>query len=73
MKKWKSILPMLLCVCLAACSQTDNRGKGAESEEKEKLVLWSYYETDMQKTALDELVEGFNEYQDKYELVWEYH
>lgn len=73
MKKWKSILPIILCVCLTGCFQTDNEEEDTKKEEKEKLVLWSYYETDMQKTALDELVKGFNEYQDKYELTWEYH
>lgn len=41
--------------------------------EKEKLVLWSYYETEMQKKAMDELVDGFNESQDEYLLTWEYH
>lgn len=43
-----------------------------EAEETEKLMLWSYYETEEQQEGLDQLIEGFNESQDKYELFWEY-
>lgn len=71
MKKWKLVLPALACICLAGCLRTEDEEN--QQSNKEKLVLWSYYETDMQKTSLDELVKGFNEYQDKYELSWEYH
>lgn len=73
MKKWKLVLPALACICLAGCLRTEDEENQQSNKEKEKLVLWSYYETDMQKTSLDELVKGFNEYQDKYELSWEYH
>lgn len=43
-----------------------------ETEEAQKLVLWSYYETEAQQEGMDKLVKGFNESQDKYELSWEY-
>lgn len=43
-----------------------------EPEEVQKLMLWSYYETEAQQEGLDKLVEGFNESQDKYQISWEY-
>ena len=43
-----------------------------EPEEVQILMLWSYYETEVQQEGLDKLVEGFNESQDKYQISWEY-
>lgn len=43
-----------------------------QAEERENLVLWSYYETRAQKEGLDYLVEEFNKSQQQYELSWEY-
>lgn len=55
---------------LFGCSQKE---VGSQSrEEKEKIVLWSYYETEAQIKALDELVDGFNLSQSNYELRWQY-
>jgi multiple sugar transport system substrate-binding protein len=41
-------------------------------KEKEKLVLWSYYEVDAQQESLDRLVYDFNLSQNSYEVSWEY-
>lgn len=63
-------------VCMAGllgCSADTERNSGAKVNTKEELILWSYYETEMQKTAMDELVRGFNESQETYHLSWEYH
>ena len=40
--------------------------------EREKIVVWSYYETEAQHDALDELIQGFNLDQNQYEASWEY-
>ncbi len=42
-------------------------------EARNKLVIWSYYETSEQQESLDRLVQMFNESQDRYEASWEYH
>ena len=44
-----------------------------EKKEREELVLWSYYETEKQRTSMDELADGFNASQEQYHLTWEYH
>lgn len=46
--------------------------KSVKDEERQELVLWSYYETEAQRKGLDKLVEGFNESQKKYKISWEY-
>lgn len=56
---------MLLCACAGRTEEKKTK------TEREPLILWSYYETDAQAQALDQLVNGFNESQDKYELSWE--
>ena len=43
-----------------------------KEDETQKLVLWSYYETDAQKEGLDKLVKGFNDSQNTYQIVWEF-
>lgn len=60
-------------ICLAGCSASYQGGDTRQEDKPEELVLWSYYETEKQKTALDELTEGFNEAQKEYHLTWEYH
>lgn len=67
---WKVLVIVLAAGCAAGCGQKAVEPK--EEEEREKLVLWSYFETDAQLKALDNLMEGFNLSQDKYEAVWEY-
>lgn len=42
------------------------------AEEKQELVLWSYYETKAQRQALDDIVRDFNQSQKEYHLTWEY-
>lgn len=66
---------MAMAVILAGCAspsdqalQTGNGGTG-----KERLVVWSYYETKEQQESLNQLVDMFNESQDRYEASWEYH
>lgn len=78
MKKRNKIIIFIFAIgiCITGCAQlygkqTDKGKEENESKHKE-LILWSYYETDGQKRALDELVEGFNEYQDRYLLKWKY-
>ncbi len=39
---------------------------------RQQLVLWSYYETDAQQKALDQLVAGFRAFSAEYEIRWEY-
>lgn len=73
MKRTVCGLVLFLCLWIAGCSSVSNDVATEKKEKKESLTLWSYYETETQKKAMDELVEGFNESQDKYELTWEYH
>lgn len=63
------MLAVLLAVCGCAGEEPQGRSGGTE---REKLVLWSYYETEAQHDALDELIRGFNLDQDRYEASWEY-
>ena len=73
MKKWRVVLSVVGCLFLVGCVQSREETEEVKKEKREEIVLWSYYETDMQKTALDELAQGFNESQSQYELSWEYH
>lgn len=57
---------------VVGCSD-NNPEDSSKKEENKELVLWTYYETDNQKESMDELVDGFNQSQDKYHLTWEYH
>lgn len=61
---------ILVCMAMAlfGCSDT----KKAKELEREELLLWSYYETEEQRTMLNQLTEGFNESQERYSLSWEY-
>lgn len=43
-----------------------------KEEQREQLLLWSYYETEAQKEGLDKLVNGFNNSQKTYQISWEY-
>lgn len=73
MKKKICVFLLFLSICLAGCSPISGDMNTEQPEQREKLTLWSYYETEMQKKAMDELVDGFNKSQDQYELSWEYH
>lgn len=63
------ILGLLLSVC--GCGK-QNLEAQPDGTQKEKIVLWSYYETEAQHDALNELIQGFNLSQDRYEASWEY-
>lgn len=43
-----------------------------KKENRERLVLWSYYEAESQKEALNKLISDFNKSQYEYEALWEY-
>lgn len=40
--------------------------------ERQELILWSYYETQAQRTALDNMVRDFNQSQNSWHLSWKY-
>lgn len=62
-----------MCLLLAVCGCGRETAEEAPADSgREKIVLWSYYETQAQHDALDELIQGFNLDQDQYEASWEY-
>lgn len=62
-----------ICLFLAVCGcQRRTEEDRSVDGGREKIVLWSYYETEAQHDALDELIQGFNLEQDQYEASWEY-
>lgn len=70
----KIMFGALLCVLvLQGCAQPSDKETEREAGKKEEIVLWTYYETEMQKASMDELAAGFNESQEEYHLTWEYH
>lgn len=72
----KKILSAVLLLCLLGfqgCAAAEAGREEEEAETKKEIVLWTYYETNMQKASMDELVSGFNESQEEYHLTWEYH
>lgn len=72
MKKVIKIITYIATVSIMLCACTSSQGIKEEKEEREKLILWSYYETDAQTRALDQLINGFNQSQEQYEFSWEY-
>lgn len=71
MKKLKILICLLLVSVLTGCGETESITNDVK-DEKEKLVIWSYYETKAQQDGLDWLVDSFNLSQNKYEISWEY-
>ncbi len=75
----RHVRKIIICVlftaflCQQGCASVNNEDSAKETEGKEEIILWTYYETKMQKASMDELVSGFNESQEKYHLTWEYH
>lgn len=69
-RKIGAILISVVLICVGCQVKKDENE--VKKPERQELVLWSYYETDQQKTALDELMAGFNESQEEYEIKWEY-
>lgn len=64
------MLLLLLCGCSRRPVQSMDTAEAGS--EREKLLLWSYYETEAQKAGLNYLMEEFNQSQTQYELCWEY-
>lgn len=69
----KKIVSALLCLTVAAGVVT-GCGSGNSPEEskktsggKEEVVIWDYFETDAQKTMMQDMIDGFNSSQDQYE------
>ena len=71
MKKLRILISLFLVSVLAGCGKTESITNTVKTE-KEKLVIWSYYETKAQQDGLDWLVDNFNLSQNKYEISWEY-
>ena len=67
MKKLKILISLLLIFVLTGCGKTEIKTNDTENE-KEKLVIWSYYETEAQQEGLDWLTDDFNNSQNKYEI-----
>lgn len=65
------IIMCLLLIIMNGCGRQRVEDAPADGG-REKIVLWSYYETEAQHDALDELVQSFNLEQDRYEASWEY-
>ncbi len=75
----KRIVSALLCLTVAAglmtgCSGGGNSSGGSAGGDKqeasggkESVVIWDYFETDAQKNMMQDMIDGFNESQDKYE------
>ncbi|EET60027.1 ABC transporter, solute-binding protein [Marvinbryantia formatexigens DSM 14469] len=72
MKKIIAVLPVVCMVLLCGCNQKDARNLPPAGKETEKIVIWSYYETQAQREGLDELVRSFNQSQNEYRAEWEY-
>ncbi|HHV12466.1 MAG TPA: extracellular solute-binding protein [Clostridiales bacterium] len=73
MKKIAFVMLGLTAILLMGCSsQSEKVATEAQETEKEKLVIWSYYEVDEQQKSLDKLVHDFNISQKHYEASWEY-
>ena len=53
-------------------AENGNEQTGNNSTEREKIVVWSYFETPAQRQSMDELVRDFNQSQNVYEAAWEY-
>lgn len=64
---------LLWCGMVCGCAITDHGQRDGQKRKREEIVLWTYYETEMQKASMNELVNGFNESQEDYHLTWEYH
>ena len=63
---------LLLCGIGILAGHVRKSGENTQEKTRQQLVLWSYYETEAQQKALDELTEGFYVYSEEYEIRWEY-
>ena len=66
-------MAVLSAFTLCGCGVTDDQPEAqSRKEEREQLVIWSYYETQAQRSGLDKLIQDFNQSQNRYTLSWEY-
>lgn len=65
-------ISLFLSIFLVGCTAAQDREVIALEPQREKLVLWSYYETQEQKESLDLLIEEFNMMQEAYTVSWVY-
>ncbi len=63
---------LLIAVLIMSCGDRQDTANTDKSDNRQELLLWSYYETQSQAEGLDNLVESFNNSQDDYILTWEY-
>ena len=62
---------MCMAITNTACGRSTSDVENTP-DEKEQLLIWSYYETEAQANGLDKLTASFNKSQDKYQVSWEY-
>ena len=63
---------VLMCMLLLTGCQKDESPDRTAVNEREQIVIWSYYETQAQQDALDWLVNTFNVSQNEYTASWAY-
>ncbi|SCZ76342.1 sugar ABC transporter substrate-binding protein [Pseudobutyrivibrio xylanivorans] len=73
MKKGLKLITLAMCMAITntACGRSTSDVENT-LDEKEQLLIWSYYETEAQANGLDKLTASFNKSQDKYQVSWEY-
>lgn len=73
MKKGLKLITLAMCIAITntACGRSTSDVENTP-DEKEQLLIWSYYETEAQANGLDKLTASFNKSQDKYQVSWEY-
>lgn len=65
------VLAVITLSAVAGCAVKEEKTVSV-AEERQELVLWSYYEMESQKKSLDTLISNFNASQEKYLASWEY-
>ncbi|SFI11888.1 multiple sugar transport system substrate-binding protein [Pseudobutyrivibrio sp. OR37] len=73
MRKGLKLITLAMCMAITntACGRSTSDVENTP-DEKEQLLIWSYYETEAQANGLDKLTASFNKSQDKYQVSWEY-
>ena len=65
---------MMACTGLAACGSDakdgDAKSGKSASGEVTELEFWGWWRSDARKPYIEEMVEGFNESQDKYHVTY---
>ena len=69
---WLSSLLIFLLSGLTGCAGGQKEREQELAPEREKLVVWSYYEVEAQRESLNRLMADFNAAQQQYEARWEY-